>query len=312
MFEKHGADARTRALLATATFALMTAALPAEAGSRGGTINRNPPTISGTPSTTDVVGTAYGFTPTAYDADGQKLSFSIANKPSWASFNRNTGRLAGTPTAVGASTSIVISVTDGHYTASLPPFGISVVATAPAPASPPSISGTPSTTARVGMLYSFQPTATDPAGLTITYTILNRPGWATFNVATGLLSGTPLTADVGTYGNIVIGADNGTSCSTLAPFSVAVQAWTSGSATLSWMPPTTRTDGSALTNLAGYRIRYGTSPGALSQLLTLTSPSLTDALIENLPPATYYFAVSAYDTTGVESDLSPVLSKTIQ
>ncbi len=56
-----------------------------------------PPAITGTPSTTATVGNAYSFTPDATDPDGQVLSFSIANLPSWASFDTLTGELSGTP-----------------------------------------------------------------------------------------------------------------------------------------------------------------------------------------------------------------------
>ncbi len=73
------------------------------------------PTISGTPATTVTVGQSYSFTPTAADADGQSLTFSIVNKPTWASFSTDNGRLSGTPAAadVGVHTGIVIRVSDG-------------------------------------------------------------------------------------------------------------------------------------------------------------------------------------------------------
>src|SRR5690348_10036972 len=73
------------------------------------------PRISGTPATSVVVGQNYSFTPTASDADHNTLTFSVANKPSWAGFNSATGQLAGVPFAQHAGTysNIVISVTDG-------------------------------------------------------------------------------------------------------------------------------------------------------------------------------------------------------
>ena len=73
------------------------------------------PTIGGTPATTIEEDTAYSFTPTASDDDGDTLTFSIVNKPSWASFNTTTGALSGTPVNadVGTTTGIIISVTDG-------------------------------------------------------------------------------------------------------------------------------------------------------------------------------------------------------
>ena len=67
----------------------------------------------------------------ASDADGQALRFAIINKPTWASFDTATGRLAGTPGAgsAGAYASVGISVTDGAYTSSLPRFTINVTTT---------------------------------------------------------------------------------------------------------------------------------------------------------------------------------------
>ena len=88
----------------------------------------HPPTISGTPATAVTAGSAYTFTPTARDADGNALRFAIASKPVWASFDRATGRLSGTPTAaqVGSYEEIVISVTDGRRRVRLPQFSITV------------------------------------------------------------------------------------------------------------------------------------------------------------------------------------------
>lgn len=87
-----------------------------------------PPVISGTPATSVVAGTAYSFTPTASDPNGDSLTFSIANKPGWASFSILTGMLSGTPAAanVGSYSGIVISVTDGIAVVSLPAFSITV------------------------------------------------------------------------------------------------------------------------------------------------------------------------------------------
>jgi hypothetical protein len=85
---------------------------------------------------------------------------------------------------------------------------------------------------------------------------------------------------------------------------------TSGSALISWTPPTANSDGSALTNLAGFRIRYGKSATALDQTvqapLTAASQSITP-----LTSGTWYFAVVAYTSSAVESALSNLASKTI-
>lgn len=82
-------------------------------------------------------------------------------------------------------------------------------------------------------------------------------------------------------------------------------------ATLSWTPPTLNSDGSALTNLVGYRIHYGSSPEALTQTVQIASPTTTRYELSNLSPGTYYFAVRAYRSDGVESELSRVVSKVL-
>jgi hypothetical protein len=91
------------------------------------------PKISGTPSKSAVVGKAYAFQPTASDANGDKLTFTIKNKPGWAAFSTSTGRLSGTPSSssVGSFSSIVISASDGKVWSSLPAFTINVSMTAP-------------------------------------------------------------------------------------------------------------------------------------------------------------------------------------
>ena len=231
------------------------------------------------------VGKSYTFQPSASDPDGNPLTFSISNKPSWASFSATTGRLSGTPAAsnVGTFANIVISVSDGQASASLQSFSIavnaaantapshlrnagdvgdcragvqlpadrercgrqyahlqhseqasvgelqyldgslsgtpasgnvgtfsniligvsdgqavvslsafSIAVTATAPANrAPTISGSPATSVTAGQAYNFQPTASDPDGNTLTFSIQNKPSWATFTTSTGRLSGTP-------------------------------------------------------------------------------------------------------------------------
>ena len=92
----------------------------------GGTPTNVAPTIAGDANTTVSVGQPYSFTPTAGDADGDALTFSIENKPAWADFNASNGALTGTPTAYGATADINISVSDGEASASLPLFTITV------------------------------------------------------------------------------------------------------------------------------------------------------------------------------------------
>lgn len=269
----------------------------------------NAPTISGTPGTTATVGTAYSFQPTANDADGQSLGFTIQNKPTWATFSSSTGRLNGTPTAAGTFSNIIISVSDGTATASLPAFAIAVSGGSTPVNNPPTISGSPATSVNVGSSYSFQPSASDPEGATLAFSIQNKPSWATFSTTTGRLSGTPSAS--GTTTGIVISVSDGTNSVSLPAFSIAANSVTLGSASLSWVAPTQNTDGSSLTDLAGYRIVYGTSASALNQTVELSNPSLTSYVVDQLAPGTWYFAVKAYTAAGAESSLSNVASKTI-
>jgi endoglucanase len=84
--------------------------------------------ISGTPSTTAVVGKFYSFTPTINASAISTLQYAIANKPSWATFNALTGSLSGTPSTDTpvAFDGIVIGVSNGTSQAALPAFNIGV------------------------------------------------------------------------------------------------------------------------------------------------------------------------------------------
>jgi hypothetical protein len=268
------------------------------------------PTISGTPPTSVVAGSAYSFRPTASDPDGNTLTFAVSHLPSWATFSAASGQISGTPATanVGSFANIVITASDGTLTSALPAFSITVSA----PANPPpTISGTPASSVNAGTAYSFTPTAADPNHNTLTFSIANLPSWAAFNAQSGTLSGTPMAVDVGTYSNISIRVSDGTSTVSLASFSITVTQSANGSATLNWIAPTQNTDGSALTNLAGYHIYYGTSASNLNQSVQVTNPGLTTYVLGNLAAGTWYFSINDYTTTGVESAISNIASKLI-
>jgi hypothetical protein len=169
-----------------------------------------------------------------------------------------------------------------------------------------------STSVNVGSAFAFRPTASDADGNTLTFAISNRPAWATFNAATGQLTGTPTAASAGTYSNIVISVSDGTARAALPAFSIAVVDVSNGAATLTWTPPTTNTDGSTLTTLAGYRIAFGTSSAHLTQTIQLGNAGMSSYVVENLAPGTYYFAIRAYTSGGAESANSNVVTKIVQ
>jgi len=176
----------------------------------------------------------------------------------------------------------------------------------------PTISGTPATSIATGNQYSFTPTANDIDSDTLTYSITNKPAWASFNTATGALSGTPTTA--GTYSNIVISVSDGTASTSLASFNIVVSTpATVGTASLSWSPPTEYTNNTPLASLAGYAIYYGTTRGIYPNKITLSNPGLTTYVVENLTGGnrTYYFVMTAIDNMGRESGYSNVVVRTI-
>ena len=270
-----------------------------------------PPQISGTPGTSVDAGSGYSFMPTASDPDGDTLTFSIANRPAWATFDTANGALVGTPGNgdVGTYAGISISVTDGEFSASLPDFAITVNALVGN--SPPQISGTPAASVNEGQNYSFTPVANDADGDTLTFTISGQPTWASFDDATGSLTGTPAAGDVGMYDNIVISVTDGQASASLPAFSISVEAISLGSTTLNWTAPTLNEDGTPLTDLAGYRLYWGTEPGNYPNTVTIDNPSVTTYVVENLAPGTYEFVATAYNEAGVESRFSGTATRTI-
>jgi len=266
-------------------------------------------TISGTPDSSMTVWTHYSFQPTATDTVKSRIRFDIYNKPEWANFDTGTGRMSGRPWQVGTYRNITIRLTDWYGYVDTPAFSITVVKAQAN--TPPTISGHASTAVNVGMAYSFTPTAADANNDKLSFSIKNMPGWAKFNTASGGLSGTPAAADVGTYANIEISVGDGQVSTVLPAFTIAVNQMSAGNAALDWTPPTQNTDGSVLTNLAGYNVRYGTSPDKLTQVDRLTNPGLTSYVVDNLSTGKWYFAISSYAANGAESSNSGVVSTTV-
>lgn len=90
------------------------------------------PSIAGSPAPAVRVGETYSFRPSVSNPDDSNLVFEISNKPAWATFDRTTGELSGSPSAgaVGEYQGIVITVSDGAMSAALQPFSVSVVQSA--------------------------------------------------------------------------------------------------------------------------------------------------------------------------------------
>jgi len=101
------------------------------------------------------------------------------------------------------------------------------------------------------------------------------------------------------------GGDSGSSSSSTAA------AAGPNAVSLSWLPPTENTNGSALTDLTGYTIYYGTQSQNYTSQIQVTNPGLTTYVVDNLPPGTYYFAVTATASNGLQSGYSPEVTATV-
>jgi hypothetical protein len=84
-----------------------------------------------------------------------------------------------------------------------------------------------------------------------------------------------------------------------------------GAAKLTWVAPTEDTNGAPVSGLAGYYIYYGTDKSDLSQVIPITGADTTTYVVNGLGAGTYYFAVSAYNTMGMDSTQSDIASVTI-
>ncbi len=138
------------------------------------------------------------------------------------------------------------------------------VAPLPAPVvnTPPVISGSPPETVLQNNNYTFTPTASDADGDNLVFSITNRPSWASFDIATGSLSGTPVKMDVGITRAITI------------------------------------------RDLNYHRVHVGRASRNYSSVYQMNSGSDNTLYLDNLEPGTYFFAVTAVDTSGNESNFS--------
>ena len=176
----------------------------------------------------------------------------------------------------------------------------------------PTISGNPALAVRIGDLYSFAPAAADPDGDAVTFSIRNKPSWAEFDALSGKISGTPTLVDVGMSSNIVISVSDGQTSTSLASFSIEVTQVSLGSASLSWTAPTQNEDGSALLDLAGFKVYYGSSSRNYTNQIRIDNASITTYLVDNLTPGTYFFSTTAFNASGVESRFSGEATKTVE
>ena len=310
----------------SATSATSTQAGAIPVSSPGVSAVNSAPSVGGVPAAAIPAGFPYVFKPTVSDPDGDVVTFSIVGLPTWAEFNPRTGELRGTPTIadLGETGGIVITATDGKASTSFGPFRVLINRPATSATtggtSAPTISGNPTLTVVAGTGYTLAVTASDADGDRLTFGATNLPAWLGLNTANGMVTGTPTLAQVGTYANISISVTDGTSTVALPAFTIVVTAPAgaspaptvgSGTATISWVKPTQNSDGTSLTDLAGFVVKYGNSPTSLTQRIAVNDPAMTRYTLQNLGAGTWYFTVVAETFSSNESDAAQVVSKTI-
>jgi Putative Ig domain len=175
----------------------------------------------------------------------------------------------------------------------------------------PTIAGSPPTFVLEGEPYEFMPTAADADGDSLEFSIARKPAWASFDRATGRLSGTPGAGDVGNFTNVRITVSDGRASAALGDFSISFDPIAFGAATLSWNPPTQNSNGTPLTNLAGYRVYYGRHKDFLTRSVVIDNPGLTRYVIENLTPAWWHFAMTSVNSEGKESARTRTVAKRV-
>jgi Putative Ig domain len=189
---------------------------------------------------------------------------------------------------------------------------------APAPASAPvvttnqapTISAESTVSARVGVPFDFQPSATDPENDKLTFSAQNLPPWVTFDSASGEIMGTPGASDMGEYEAITITVADATHRAN-ASFSITVLGAANGVARLQWETPPVKVDGSPLDDLAGYRIVYGRTAEDLDHSVFILDPAQTSFEFTTLDSGTWYFAVIGVNLNGLEGPASTAAMKSI-
>ena len=179
----------------------------------------------------------------------------------------------------------------------------------------PVISGSPAVSVVADAAYIFTPSASDPEGDSLSFSVANLPSWASFDTNTGTISGTPLETDVGVYANVSVSVSDGELSASITPFDIEVQTAVAatGSLSLRWAAPSTRTDGTVLElhEIDGYCIYLGNSVSNLQMELDINDGGAVAHTFTSMPVGTYFVAVTAYDSEGNHSSFSNTIEVSV-
>jgi hypothetical protein len=157
-----------------------------------------------------------------------------------------------------------------------------------------------------------EPEPTFPGTFAVTPSIGNAPLTVTisWNVSS-FTGGTCAASGSWTGAKALLGSQTVTNLTTSASYTLTCTRPVRGSASLQWTAPTRNTDGSALTNLSGFRLSYGTTATDLVNSIQIPSATSTSYIVGNLNAGTYHFGVRALASSGAESELSNIVSKVV-
>ncbi|NGP87657.1 Ig-like domain-containing protein [Fodinibius halophilus] len=229
------------------------------------------PKISGVPDTNVDEDALYSFTPKAQDPEDDELTFVVANKPDWASFDPASGELSGTPTNdnVGTTTGIEITVSDGNGgSAALAAFDLEVVNTNDAPVVDQGIQDQ-SATQNTSFTFTIPNDAFSDVdtGDVLSLSVSGLPDGLGFTSSNSTITGTPTSTDLGSN-TIQVTATDKSGATVSTSFELSVTPETPGQVVLA-----TPTDASidvgltpelqwkALSSARTYELQLSTSKG---------------------------------------------------
>ena len=252
-------------------------------------------------------GTSRQFTATGTYSDSTTQN--LTNTVTWSSSNTGVATISNAAGSKGlasaaAAGSTTITAISGSISAS--------TTLTVSPATLVSLAVTPTSPA-IGVGSNQQLTATGTYSDSSTQNLTNTVTWSSSNTGVATISnaaGSKGLASAAAAGSTTITAISGSISGT-----AALTVTGNGTATLTWNAPTVRTDGSALnpaTDLQKYRIYYGLASGTYTQSVDVVNPG-TDTVTYTLTlgSGTYYFVVTAVDSSGQESGYSNEGSKTL-
>ncbi len=156
-----------------------------------GEIENHAPVITSTPVTEVNETEFYTYDVEASDPDGDTLTYSLIQRPSWLSINPNTGLISGIAPIVSADIgfSVAVRVSDGENF-DTQTFTITVRNIDSPENRPPIITSGPVTQVDEQEFYTYDVRASDPDGDSLRYSLVIAPGWMSINSQTSLIYGT--------------------------------------------------------------------------------------------------------------------------